>query len=404
MHQPSFLCIASYFKGNDFLRSMKAAGATVYLVTSKKHQDKAWAHEAIDDIFYVQEDHGNAWNMEETITGLAWLMRSKRIDRIVALDDFDVEKGALLREHFRIPGMGQTTARHFRDKLAMRIEARDAGIPVPGFAPLFNDEAIHAFLRDCPGPWIVKPRGQASATGMKKISTAEELWSHLSTLGDKRHDYLVEQFKPGDVYHVDALSLEGKVIFSRASQYLGTPFEVAHDGGIFRSITLPFGSEIDRKMLAINENVMQTFGMQYSASHTEFIQNHETGEIFFLETSCRVGGAHLAEMVEASSGVNLWAEWAKLEVAVATGEQYLLPTVRHDNAGIIVSLARQQWPDISQFEDPEIVWRMTETPYHVGLIVRSPQREHVLELLDQYAQRIQQDYHASAPVPDKPNL
>ena len=43
-------------------------------------------------------------------------MRSKKIDRIVALDDFDVEKGAYLREHFQISGMGQTTARHFRDK------------------------------------------------------------------------------------------------------------------------------------------------------------------------------------------------------------------------------------------------------------------------------------------------
>jgi biotin carboxylase len=275
---------------------------------------------------------------------------------------------------------------------------------VPGFTPLFNDEAIHAFLRDYPGPWIVKPRGQASATGMKKVFTAEELWAHLPTLGDKRHHYLVEQFKPGDVYHVDALSLDGKVIFSRASQYLATPFDVAHDGGIFRSITLTSDSEIDRKMLAINEAVMQAFGMQYSASHTEFIQNHETGEIYFLETACRVGGAHLAEMVEASSGINLWVEWAKLEVAVAMGTQYRLPSVRNDNAGIIVSLTRQQWPDTSPFNDPEIVWRMTDNPYHIGLIVQSPQRIRVLELLENYTQRIQQDFHASAPVPDKPNL
>lgn len=404
MSKPSFLCIASYFKGNEFLRGLKSTGATVYLVTSKKHDDKPWAMDALDDIFYVQEDAENEWNMEDTAAGLAWLMRKKKIDRIVALDDFDVEKGAYLREHFRIPGMGQTTARHFRDKLAMRIEARDAGIPVPAFSDLFHDADIAHFAKTVAAPWIVKPRGQASATGMKKINSAEELWAHLETLGGERHHYLVEQFKPGDVYHVDALSEGGKVVFARASQYLATPFDVAHGGGIFRSAVLTFGSSDEKKLLKLTADVMSAFGMQYSASHTEFIKNRETGEFYFLETSCRVGGAHLAEMVEYSSGINLWYEWARLEEAVAAGEKYKLPTVRNDYTGIIISLTRQEDPDISQFKDPEIVWRMNGKEHHVGLIVQSTKRGRVLELLDDYAGRVQRDYHASAPPPKKPNV
>jgi len=404
MSKPSFLCIASYFKGNEFLRGLKSTGATVYLVTSKKHDDKPWAMDALDDIFYVQEDAENEWNMEDTAAGLAWLMRKKKIDRIVALDDFDVEKGAYLREHFRIPGMGQTTARHFRDKLAMRIEARDAGIPVPAFSDLFHDADITHFTKTVAAPWIVKPRGQASATGMKKINSAEELWAHLETLGGERHHYLVEQFKPGDVYHVDALSEGGKVVFARASQYLATPFDVAHGGGIFRSAVLTFGSSDEKKLLKLTADVMSAFGMQYSASHTEFIKNRETGEFYFLETSCRVGGAHLAEMVEYSSGINLWYEWARLEEAVAAGEKYKLPTVRNDYTGIIISLTRQEDPDISQFKDPEIVWRMNGKEHHVGLIVQSTKRGRVLELLDDYAERVQRDYHASAPPPKKPNV
>ena len=404
MNKPSFLCIASYFKGNDFIRGMKSTGATVYLVTSKKHEDKDWALDALDDIFYVQEDAENNWNMEDTAAGLAWLMRKKKIDRIVALDDFDVEKGAYLREHFRIPGMGQTTARHFRDKLTMRIKARDAGIPVPAFSDLFHDADIHHFTQTVAAPWIVKPRGQASATGMKKINTAEELWAHLETLGAGRHHYLVEHFKPGDVYHVDALSEGGKVIFARVSQYLATPFDVAHGGGIFRSAVVTYGSSDEKKLQKLTSDVMASFGMQYSASHTEFIKNHETGEFYFLETSCRVGGAHLAEMVECSSGINLWYEWARLEAAVAAGEKYQLPQVHKDYAGIIVSLTRQLWPDISQFKDSEIAWRMSNHEHHVGLIVRSTKRARVIELLEDYAQRVQRDYHASAPIQSKPNL
>lgn len=399
----SFICIASFFKGNDFLRGMKAAGATVYLVTSQKHADKAWAREALDDIFYIQQGPDNEWNMEDVAAGIAWLMRTHPVDRIVSLDDFDVEKGAYLREHFRSPGMGQTTARYFRDKLAMRVRAAEAGIPVPAFAPLFNNEDINHFAESVAAPWIVKPRGQASATGMKKIYSHNELWEHLDSLGGERHQFLVEQFKPGDVYHVDSLSQGGKVIFSRVSQYLATPFDVAHGGGIFRSVVVPFGSEDEKQLMQLNADVMTAFGMQYSASHTEFIKNRETGEFYFLETASRVGGAHLAEMVDASSGINLWYEWAKLEAAVASGQKYKLPKVRNDYAGIIVSLTRQEWPDTSQFNDPEIVWRMTDMPNHIGLIVQSKKRERVLELLDDYAARVQRDYHASAPAPTRPS-
>lgn len=400
----TFLCISSFFKGNDFLRGMKSTGATVYLVTSKKLENKPWAREALDDIFYIEQGPENEWDMENVISGLAWLMRSKKIDRIVSLDDFDVEKAAHLREYFRIPGMGQTTHRHFRDKLAMRLKAQESGINVPGFSDLFNDEDIHQFTKNFPAPWIVKPRGQASATGMKKVQNADQLWAHLETLGGKRHQYLVEQFKPGHVYHVDALSTSGKVIFARASQYLDPPFDVAHAGGVFRSTIMEQGDKDEKMLLEMNVQVMTAFGMQYSASHTEFIKCHDDGKFYFLETSSRVGGANIAEMVECACGINLWKEWARIEYAVASGIPYQLPKVRKDYSGIIVSLTRQEWPDDSPFNDPEIDWRMRDMSYHIGLIVRSPKRQRVLDLLDDYIIRIQKDYHASAPAPDKPQV
>jgi hypothetical protein len=404
MMQPSlsFLCLASYFKGNEFLRGLHAAGAVVYLVTSKKLEHEPWAREALTDIFFVNQDAENGWRMEEVLEGMAWHFRSKRIDRIVALDDFDVEKAAFLREYFRIPGMGVTTANHFRDKLAMRIEGRDAGIPVPGFSPLFNDEAIQQFISQHPGPWIVKPRGQASATGMKKIASPDELWSHLESLGGRRHAYLIEQFKQGDVYHVDALTDRGRIVFERASVYLSTPFEVAHDGGIFRSVIVPAGGDEELALRDLNRRVMSAFGMQTCASHTEFIRCRETGEWYFLETASRVGGAHLAEMVEAASGLNLWYEWAQLEVAVARGTEYLLPPVQSEYAGIIVSLTRQQAPDTHAFQDAEICWRLSGKPNHIGFIVRAAERQRVLALLDDYAARIARDFHARAPAPDRP--
>lgn len=395
----TFLCITCYFKGGPFLRAAKAAGNTVYLLTSKKLEHHDWPRESIDEIFFLDHESNDPQNLENITKGLAWFLRSRRVDRIVALDDFDVEKAAYLREEFRIPGMGQTTARHFRDKLAMRIKAAEAGVPVPAFSSLFNDEDINHYAATVAPPWVVKPRGEASATGIRKAHSAEELWQIVHDLGDQRHQFLVEQFRPGDVYHVDSLSVEGELVFCQVSKYLSTPMEVAHGGGIFRSVTCEYGGEEHQGLQALTARVMHAFGMRFSASHTEFIRSPE-GEYYFLETASRVGGAHLAEMVEYATGVGLWAEWAKIETAMATGTHYQIPERRYDYSGILVSLSRFEHPETSSFDDPELVWKI-DKPYHVGFIVRSESPARVRELLDNYAERVARDYHASAPPPDK---
>lgn len=393
-----FLCISSYYKGGDFIKACKEAGNKVYLVTSYKLRNEDWPWESIEEVFYMEDAKGGQWNMDVLINSVAYQMRSIRFDRFVALDDFDVEKVAALREQFRVPGMGNTTSRYFRDKLAMRVKARLEGIPVPAFTPLFHDVDIERYTRENSPPWMIKPRSEASAVGIKKITSATLLWEVLDEMGDDRHKYLLEKFTPGQVFHADALTADGKVVFSRVSGYIDTPYDVAHGGGIFRSFTLPFADESSKAITALNKKVLKAFGMQYSASHTEFIKCRETGEYLFLETSSRVGGANLAEMVEVASGVNLWAEWARLESAVANREEYTPPVDKKEHAGIVVSLSRFEAPDTSGFTDTELVWRMKK-PWHIGLIVKAKKADRVLELLDNYTSRIQNEFHASAPVP-----
>ena len=112
---------------------------------------------------------------------------------------------------------------------------------------------------------------------------------------------------------------------------MDTPFDVAHGGGIFRSITCEIGSKVEKGIKKMNAEVMKAFGMKFGASHTEFIESKETGELFFLETSSRVGGAHIAEMVDFASGINLWSEWAKIETATLKKAVYKLPKTVNAN-------------------------------------------------------------------------
>lgn len=391
----NFLCITTFHKGMDFLKSCKAEGNNVYLLTKKKLENEDWPWEAIEDVFYIDE-----WNHNDVVKGIAYKFRSLKFDRMIALDDFDVEKVALLREHFRLPGMGRTTAHYFRDKLAMRMKAKEEGVNVPEFTALFHDEDITRYADAVEAPWLLKPRMEASATGIKKIHSKDQLWQVIHEMGDERDNYLVEKFAPGDVYHVDGLNMDGKVLFSRVSKYLDTPLEVAHGGGIFRSATCEIGSKTEKALAKMNAEVMKAFGMQCGASHTEFIQSKATGELFFLETSSRVGGANLAEMVELASGINLWGEWARIESKALKKEKYTLPKVQKKYAGIVVSLCRYEHPDVSSFTDHEIVWRMNKK-WHIGLIVVSDSSERIMELLDAYTKRIAEEYHASLPAPSR---
>jgi len=395
----TFLCLASYEKGHDFMREAKRQGARVFLITSLSLKDTAqWPRESIEDIFYMP-DQDKTWNRNDTLLAISHLARTEAIDRVVALDDFDLEMAASLREHLRIPGMGETTTRYFRDKLAMRMKAMEAGLNVPEFVHLLNDAKVREFTDRVPPPWVLKPRLMAGAIGIQVVHSLDELQAADRALGDQRSFFLVERFVSGDVCHVDSIVYDNQILFAVASQYGYPPLDVSHRGGIFTSRLLERGSADAEALLAKNRRVLAAMGLLRGVSHTEFIQGDD-GALYFLETSARVGGAHIAELVEAATGMNLWREWAKVEIA-GGNLPYSPPPPASDYAALLVSLARQEHPDTSAYNDSEIVWRM-QRPHHVGMIVKSARRERVAELLEQYVERVKTDFATVAPPRDKP--
>lgn len=389
------LCLASFFKGNRFFQRLHEEGCYVILITSDKFKNEDWARE------YIHEFHSVPSFEDRTglINGVAWLFRDRRIDRIVALDDFDVEVGAAMREHFRIPGLNDSNSRFFRDKLAMRVKAKELGITVPRFTPVFHHPDVAKFLAEVPAPWLIKPRSEASAVGIKKLHTAQEAWATIHEMGDRQSYHVLEQMIPGDLYHVDSLTQDGKIVFAEVGRYGRPLLEVAHEGGIYVTRTQPRDSKETQMLLEANAAVLQGFGLRRGASHTEFIIGRDDGKAYFIETSARVGGANISETVEAATGVNLWSEWAKLEIE-GDGFAYKAPRTREEFAGVIISLARDEWPDTSSFTDPEIVERLKKKN-HIGFVVRSPKAERVEELLKAYLERISREFHASLPAPPK---
>ena len=394
---PSLLCISTYEKGQRFLREVAAEGCEVRLLTVDKLRDADWPKDILTEFLTMSED----LTPGQILNTVCYLARTRRIDRIVPLDEFDLEAAALLREHMRLPGLGETATRFFRDKLAMRTEARAAGIAVPEFSPVLNYDDLRAYMRDVPGPWLLKPRTNASAIGIRPIARPDELWPILDQLGDLQSHYVLERFVAGEVFHVEGVTYRGKLLFAQPFVYGKPPFQTMHKGGIFTTRTLGRESADAQGLAAIHERLLPALHLETGVTHSEFIKAEADGRFYFLETAARVGGAYIADTVELATGLNPWVEWARLEVAAARGTEYTLPPLRQDFAAAVISLARQAEPDTSAYNDPEIEVRLHKD-HHAGLLLRSPSAERIEQLVESYTGRFLTDFNAVLAAPDKP--
>ena len=392
-----FLCITSYEKGQDFIRQLAELGVKPTLLTMDKLRDAPWPVEVLEDLVTMPA----GLNSQQIVNTVNWMARGRRFDRVVALDEFDMEVVAQIREHMRIPGMGTSATAFYRDKLAMRVAARDAGFLVPDFVRVLNYDELRAYMDSVPAPWLLKPRSEASALGIKKIQKPEDLWLALDDLGDSQSYFLMERFVPGDIFHVDSIVSEGKVVFSSVHQYGRPPMQVMHEGGVFTTRTVDRNSPEFAALTELNSRLAPALGMQQGVTHGEYIRAHADGRFYFLEIAARVGGAFIADLVEHSTGINLWREWAKIEVAQLRQKEYKLPPTREGYAGSVLCLAKEEEPDTSAFNAPEIVYRIRKH-HHAGLIVQSQNPQRVIQLLEDYSQAFANQFLATLPPPDKP--
>ncbi|MCS6836845.1 MAG: ATP-grasp domain-containing protein [Anaerolineae bacterium] len=374
------------------LRSAKAAGCRVLLMTDETQRHEAWPYDAIDEFIVTP----TFLRYQDVINTVTWMARGQRIDLIIPLDEFEIELCAILREHMRLPGMGVSLMRHFRDKLTMRELTQRAGIPVPRFAHILNYDALRDYMGSVPPPWMLKPRMDAGSMGIRKLHDSEQVWRTLDALGDQQSYYLLEEFLPGAVLHVDSVVQDGQIIFASAQQYGAPPFDTYHSGGVFDTTMLNRDDPRYPALLDMNQRVIRALGLANGVAHAEFIQAQRDDQLYFLEVAARVGGAYISDMLDYATGVNPWREWFGLEMSQLEGQPYQLPVPRTDYGAVVLTLARDAAPDTSHYTDPEIVCRI-DKPFHAGFVLVSPDHARLVGLVAQYKERMARDFTAVAP-------
>jgi len=293
------LCISTRNHGQAFLEELSRLGCRVVLLTLEELREADWPREAIEEI----QTMPGGMTQEQIQNTVCYLARTRNFARIVALSASDVNIAAALREHMRISGMGQTTARYFSDVLAMRTKAARFGAGVAAFAPILNYDDLRAFLENVPPPWILRPRDVVSAEGAQAINDAEQVWHALEKLRDRQSNFLLEQSIPGEIFTAYGICAEGKMQFN-----------------LVRAENTD--SRAEQVIRSAHAELIPSLGMLRGAVRSRFLRSAATGALYFLETIPEPGDAWTVESIEQTNGINLWREWARAEAAALRDEAY----------------------------------------------------------------------------------
>jgi hypothetical protein len=386
-----FLCLASHEKGHDFLRQCAEMGVAVTLLTLDQNRDAGWPREVLEDLTTMPA----GLSREQILNTVSWMARGRRFDRVVALDEHDLEAAAQIREHMRVPGMGTTTAGFYRDLLAQRVIARAFGYKVPDFCRVLNYDDLRDYMARVPAPWLLRPRMDLPFTASRIVCDSEHLWRALDDLGDGQSYYLVEQILSGDVFYVNTIVSESEVKFSVVHWGGARRLQTGQMDEVTTTSTVNRDSRDANRLSAINRELAPSLGMVRGVTHAEFLRSPGDGDYYFLQIGALVGGAFLDHLVETATGVNLWREWAKIEISDLRQAAYRAPESLEGYAGSVVCPAQGPWPDLDSIAGPSIVNRIRKGR-DAGLIVRAASPERVQRLLENYSAQFESGLLAPA--------
>ena len=243
------------------------------------------------------------------------ILAKEKIDRIIALDEFDLLRAARLRDMFSLPGQNYESALAFRDKLVMKSILQQKGFLVPEFAPVESGLDLIEFTQKHGFPVVVKPRRGCAAEGVKILRVIDDLNKLFSNGKFFNEDHqallMVEKFITGSLIHIDGLIIRGKMIACWPSIYLTTPIDI-FDKKPVQSYTLAAENPLASKLITYCSEVLAALPTpDNTAFHLEaFLHDNE---IVFCEVASRAGGGGINSMWKESFGINLEEIFCRLQ-------------------------------------------------------------------------------------------
>ena len=250
-----------------------------------------------------------------------------RVEKLVgALEQLQVPL-AEVRTALGIPGMGEATAHHVRDKAAMKSVLRAAGVPCARHQLVHRTEEATSFLAEVGLPLVAKPPSGAGAQATYRLDTEEAFGAWLrSAQANPAEVWLLEEFLTGREHSFDSATIDGQTIWSSISNYEPAPLEVLRHPWMQWTVVLP--RDIDSgeydAIRRVGPAALRALGVETAFSHLEWFERPD-GSVAISEVGARPPGAQISSMIGFAHDLDFHRAWADLVI----NSRFPTPERRH---------------------------------------------------------------------------
>jgi biotin carboxylase len=250
------------------------------------------------------------------IAAVAEVGRKHSVDGVLTFAaDRAVPVVAAVAEELGLPGIGSPTAHLATNKIAMRRELAERGVPQPQFAAVRSLSEAHGAARTLGFPSVLKPADSAGQRGIFLVHSDEELSAQLAlTLAaSPSQEAIVEQFHSGREVNTLLVARDEDVRLITASDRLrpeGVGFGVALAHVYPSTLYGDVLEEVERVAIA----AVRAIGLHNGIAYPQLLVSGS--EVRLIEIAARIPAGQMDEVPRFGVGIDL------LEIALrqALGE------------------------------------------------------------------------------------
>nr|AEP14312.1 ATP-grasp superfamily putative amino acid ligase [Sulfobacillus thermotolerans] len=273
------------------------------------------------DGFNVIQGYAHFQNNANVEIDAELLFQKAPFSHIVALDETEIVRAALLRQRFGINGQHYSSALAFRDKVLMKDQVCRAGVPTPKYLRVHHPLDVWDFITHYGYPVVLKPVDGFGSIGVKVVKSEQELRTILQD--GLPSNYEVEQFVDGPMYTIDGLVIDRTVSFVSSTKYVNGCLDFDTTTGYV--VLHPQSTLLSR----FKEFITKVFSAMPTPDHCSFhceVFLTSDDKIVFCEIACRTGGGMIDEAILRMYGVDLNGYQTRLECALPVP---VLPQSQH---------------------------------------------------------------------------
>lgn len=293
--------------------------------------DEKTLEDVIPPALYAISHKVSLVNYTETVRYLSLSEIEKIIEAQLALgkqvavhseEEMFLDDVARLNAKFELDGLTLAETQKFRNKYIMKEELKKAGVApsycLPGFTLVKPGDS---FTSQLTYPVIVKPLNLAGTIGVKKCVNENEL---SSLLASQTAEVICEEYITGDLYHCDALVIDGKVSFAVCGKYF-VPMDIATIEESFIGSEVVLNEAVSNRLCNATQDIITALNTPDGVIHAEFLLN-ESG-LYFVEVGKRPAGAWISQMYEFAYKINLFN--LHLECQYLKSEDFTKPFLKN---------------------------------------------------------------------------